>query len=170
MKNQAWSMLIKPKPQSAPGFTLIEVLITVVVLAIAATTIMNVFISTVRSSADPLLQQQAVAIASAYMEEIQSQLFADPLVPESGGPEVGETRATFNDVQDYNGLSDSGAKDQSGAAITQLSDYKVTVTVTGHALTAGASSIVASDAMRIDVTVTHPAIDAITLSGYRTNY
>ena len=163
-------MSIKSTQYSVVGFTLLEVLVTVVVLAIAATAIMNVFISTVRTSADPLLQQQAIAIASAYMEEIQSQHFADPVVTESGGAEAGETRATFNDVQDYNGLSDAGAKDQSGAAIDGLSAYTVTVAVTAHALTAGASSIAASDAVRIDVTVVHPAIDAITLSGYRTNY
>ena len=162
-------MSIKPVIRSSCGFTLIEVLVTVVVLAIAATAIMNVFISTVRSSADPLLQQQAIAIASAYMEEIQGLNFADPVVAESGGPEAGETRASYNDVQDYNGLTDNGAKDQSGAAISGLSAYQVSVSVSGHTLT-GTASIAASNAMRIDVTVTHPAIDAITLSGYRTNY
>ncbi len=151
------------------GFTLIEVLVTVVVLAIAASAIMNVFISTVRSSADPLLQQQAVSIAAAYIEEIQSQHFADPVQAETGAAEAGETRATYDDVQDYNGLSDVGAKDQNGNAINGLSDYTVDVSVSGATLS-GASTIAATDAMRIDVTVTHPAIGPLKLSGFRTNY
>ena len=162
-------MSINSPPHHVFAFTLIEVLITIVVLAIASSAIINVFIHTVKNSADPLLQQQAIAIANAYMEEIQSQHFADPVVAETGGPEAGESRATYNDVQDYNGLSDVGAKDQNGVALPALSTYTVNVSVSGHSLT-GASTVSAANALRIDITVTHPAIDPVLLSGYRSNY
>ncbi len=162
-------MSINRRQHHVFAFTLIEVLITIVVLAIAASAIVNVYIHAVNSSADPLLQQQAIAIANAYMEEIQSQHFADPVVAETGGPEAGEVRATYNDVQDYNGLTDVGAKDQNGNALPTLSAYTVTVKVSGHGLS-GAATISAANALRIDITVTHPAIDPVVLSGYRSNY
>ncbi len=155
--------------RTGTGFTLLEVLITIVVLSIAATAIMNVFVSTVGSSVDPLIQQQAVSIAEAYIEEIQSQSFADPVVAETGGPEAGETRASYNDIQDYNGLADVGAKDQNDVAINGLTDYNIAVAVTGQPLS-GTTTIGATNSMRIDITVTHAAIDPIRLSGFRTNY
>jgi len=151
------------------GFTLIEILVTIVVLGIAATSIMSVFMSTVQTSADPLIQQQAVSIAEAYMEEIQSQHFADPVAVETGGAEAGEIRATYNDVQDYAGLSDTGAKNQNNVAIAGLADYDVDVAVTAQTLS-GSTAIAAVDSRRIDITVSHPAIDPILLSGFRTNH
>ncbi|MBT3206161.1 MAG: type II secretion system protein [Gammaproteobacteria bacterium] len=173
-------MLIKPYVSSSlkycknniskeRAFTLIEVLVTIVVIGIAATSIMSVFISTVKTSADPLIQQQAVSIAEAYMEEIQSQHFADPVAVETGGAEAGEARATYNDIQDYNGLSDAGAKDQNDVAIVGLTDYDITVTVTAQSLS-GTTTIAAADSRRIDITVTHTVIDPIVLSGFRTNH
>ena len=150
------------------GFTLIEILVTIVVLGIAATSIMSVFISTVKTSADPLIQQQAVSIAEAYMEEIQSQNFNDPVAVETGGAEAGEVRATYNDVQDYAGLSDTGAKNQNNVAMLGLEDYTVTVDVSAAVL--NSITVPSGNAMRIDIQVTHDAIDPILLSGFRTNH
>lgn len=141
------------------GFTLIEVITTIVVLAIAATALLSVFTSTVRGSADPMIQQQAVSISEAYMEEI---LIKDFTV----GPET--TRANFDDVQDYNGLTDVGARDQSNNPITGLGAYTINVTVFADDLNGITSA--SGDALRIDVTVSHAATGSIVLSGYRTNY
>jgi MSHA pilin protein MshD len=55
---------------NAHGFTLIEIIVTIVVLAIAGTTLLSVFTSTARTIADPMIQQQAISIAEAYMEEV----------------------------------------------------------------------------------------------------
>ena len=152
------------------GFTLIEVITTIVVLAIAATALLSVYTSTVRGSADPMIQQQAVSIAEAYMEEILLKAFSepDPLVAETGGAELDETtRSTFDDVQDYNDPLITGAvSDQNGNAIGTLSAYSITVTVAGDSL----NGMPAVDSLRIDISVDHPAIDPILLSGYRTNY
>jgi MSHA pilin protein MshD len=147
---------------NAHGFTLIEIIITIVVLAIAATTLLSVFTSTARTSADPMIQQQAISIAEAYMEEIVLKNFSDP------DPEVDEAdgRENYDDVQDYHNLIDIGAKNQNNNAISQLSDYSVTVKVEGAEL----NGILDTDSMRIDITVNHPAISPITITGYRTKY
>jgi MSHA pilin protein MshD len=166
----------------AHGFTLIEIIVTIVVLSIASTALMSVFTSTIRTSADPMIQQQAIAIAEAYMEEILLKNFSDPdakdqgsVVTETNGREAGETRENYDDVQDYNWLGgneteDTIVRDQNNKVISQLSDYSVTVTVVGEALGIAPNKISEEDSMRIDITVNHPAISPIKITGYRTNY
>ncbi|MCP4767046.1 MAG: type II secretion system protein, partial [Gammaproteobacteria bacterium] len=66
------------------AFTLIEVLVTLVVIAVAATALLSVFSNMVRGSADPVIQQQATTIAESYMEEILRKPYEDPVVPETG--------------------------------------------------------------------------------------
>ena len=159
------------------GFTLIEIIVTIVVLSIAATSLMSVFTSTVRTSANPMIQLQALSIAEAYMEEILLKEFDDPEaedpdleVIETNSREAGETRGNYDDVQDYNWLEDTKVRDQNNQVISQLSDYEVTVAVLGEALGPEAKEISNTDSMRIDITVTHPAISPIKITGYRTNY
>jgi MSHA pilin protein MshD len=139
------------------GFTLFEIIVTVVVIALAATALMSVFSSTVATSADPLLEHQATAVAEAYMEEILLKDFT---------PGPGNTRPTYDDVLDYNGLPDTVVRDQFGVAIGALSDYSISVSVVAD----GLNGIAAIDSLRIDITVSHALIDNVLLSGYRTNY
>ncbi|WP_020675478.1 prepilin-type N-terminal cleavage/methylation domain-containing protein [Geopsychrobacter electrodiphilus] len=141
------------------GVTLIELIVVMVVISIALVGVMSVINYTTLHSADPMLRQQSIAIAEAYMEEISLKSYTDP-----GGPvELG--RADFDDVADYNGLTDNGAHDQTGAAIMGLESYTVQVTV-------GSASfgIPAVAGLKIDVTVTDPAGETLTLTGYRTDY
>ncbi len=126
-------------------------------IAVAAPTLMSVFSSTIQTSADPMFQHQALSIAEAYMEEILLKDFAI-------GPET--TRANFDDVRDYNGLTDVGARDQANNLIAGLNGYTISVTVAND----GLNGIAAADSLRIDITVSHAMIDNILLSGYRVNY
>ncbi len=150
-------MAINNKRARHSGFTLLEIITTVVVIAVAAPTLMSVFSSTIQTSADPMFQHQALSIAEAYMEEILLKDFAI-------GPET--TRASFDDVRDYNGLTDVGARDQANNLIAGLNDYTVSVTVANDSL----NGIAGADSLRIDLTVSHALIDDILLSGYRVNY
>jgi len=163
---------MRARPVDFCAFTLLEVLVTIVVLSIAATSIMGVFINLGKSSADPMIQQQALSIAEAYMEEILTKQFCEdpPLCASETGSEEAN-RSLYDDIQDYNGLSDSGARDQANPAtvITGLSAYDIAVSVGGRQLT-GSQTITTANSMRIDVTVSHSAISPITLSGFRTNY
>ncbi|MCP4188422.1 MAG: prepilin-type N-terminal cleavage/methylation domain-containing protein [Gammaproteobacteria bacterium] len=146
--------------QRQTAFTLIEVITTIVILAVAATAIMSVFTSTIKSSANPMIQQQAVSIAEAYMEEILLKSFSDP---DGIG---GESRSNYDDVFDYDGLNDVGARDQDDNAIASLADYTVTVSVANDAL----NGIASADAALITVTADHTVLDPIVLQGYRANY
>ncbi len=148
------------------GFTLIEIIVTIVVIGIAAVALLSVFTNLVRGSADPVIQQQATTIAEAYMEEIMLRAFEDPQVPETGGAEPGESRSIYNDVQDYNSLGTTEVRDQNDNPIAALVDYDVTVTVTSDSL----NTVPLGAAMRIDISVSHAAIGNILLTGYRTRY
>jgi MSHA pilin protein MshD len=147
------------------AFTLIEILVTLVVIGVAATALLQVFSNMVRGSADPMIQQQAITVAEAYMEEILRKPYADPNGGETGSAEAGESRASFDDVQDYNSLPDNLVRDQNNNAVAALADYTVAVDVN---FVAGVLNGV--DALQIDVTVTHPVLGAVSLSAFRTNY
>jgi MSHA pilin protein MshD len=115
---------------------------------------------TVQHSADPMLQRQALAIAESYLEEVLLQSFNDP----DGGIEP--NRSLFDDVGDYNGLNDIGARDQAGNAILGLGFYTVSMTVTPTAF----NGIPLADCRRVTVTVSHPSGISLSLSGHSTNY
>jgi prepilin-type N-terminal cleavage/methylation domain len=140
---------------SQRGVTLIELVISMVIIGIAVVGILKVMEVTTRHSADPMIQHQAVAVAEAYLEEILTKSYS--VQPGSG------SRDNFDDVADYDGLTDSPPTDQNGNAIG-LIGYTVTVDVGAPAALDGVM------ARRIDVTVTHSTLVDITLTGYRTSY
>ena len=142
------------------GVTLIELIVSIVIIAIAASAVLGVLSRTVGRSADAMVMSQAVSIAEAYLEEITLKPFADP---DSTDTEV--NRVDFDDVADYNGLVDIGARDQFGTPIAALSQYTVAVSV---AASTALASVPGVDAQRIDVSVTYPPNVSVALSGYRT--
>ncbi len=148
------------------GFTLIEIIVTIVVIGIAAAALLGVFGALLRGSADPVIQQQATTVAEAYLEEILLRSFDDPQGGETGADEGEPGRGAYDDVKDYRSLAPGPAADQFGNSIAALAAYTVTVTVTNDSL----NGIPAAEALRVDVRVDHPAISPILLSGYRTNY
>lgn len=129
-----------------------------VIISIAVTGVLSVMTLTVSHSADPVVEHQAIAIAEAYLEEILLQAAVDP-----DGSNVGETRASFDDVADYNGLTDAGAHNSQGALINSLSAYNVSVAVVD-------ASVAALAAKKITVTVSGPGVSGLALVGYKFIY
>jgi MSHA pilin protein MshD len=149
------------------GFTLIEMIIAIVVLASAVSGIMFAYVQNVSKSADPMIDQQAISIAQAYLEEILLKPYSDPDGGETGSCEEA-SRVQYDDVADYDCVNDTaGALDQFGNSLAGLGAYNVAVSVT--ATNIGAPAVAAR---RIDVTVTHDAYSSLnmTLTGYRTAY
>ena len=171
------------------GLTLIELIMFIVIVGVALAGILTVFNVTTRSSTDPMIRKQMLAIAEAVLEEVQLQPFTlcdpdDPLAatatsatplpppgvscntPEAIGPEAGETRGSattpFDNVNDYNGLAGITTSITGGA---MPSGYSAAVSVAQNAL----NGIAATDSLRITVTVTHGA-DSLALEGYRTRH
>ena len=149
-------------PMRQRGVTLVELVIAITIVAIAATAVMGAMSTVSTRTADAMVQQQAVSLAQAYLEEVLQRPIGDP---DGVGPESG--RGTWDDIDDYNGLSDAGAQDQFGNAIPALSNYNVTVAVVQTTALTGVPS---TAARRVDVTVTGPAGVTVALSGYRTAF
>lgn len=151
-----------PRRHRQRGVTLIELIVAIVVIATAVSAVLGVLTTTTGASADPLIRQQAIAIAESYLEEITLNAFADP-----DGSDGETSRPLFDDIDDYDGLSDAGARDQLDNPIAGLGDYNVAVTVVPSS---ALPSIAAGDALRVDVRVVRaPDID-ITLSAYRARF
>jgi MSHA pilin protein MshD len=173
------------------GFTLIEVLVFIAIVGIAAAGVLVAYDRAVADTADPVVKKQALAIAESLLQEIQQMPFtfcdpddaaastaastADCSVVEAIGPEPGETRYSastpFDNVNDYHGYntaadSPPGVKDVTGTAIAGLGAYNASVTVAPAAL----AGVPANEALLISVTVTGPANVTVTVDAYRTRY
>ena len=144
------------------GVSLVELLLSIVIVATAASAVLAALSSTTGASADPMVRRQAASIAEAYLEEILLKSFADP-----DGADGEALRADFDDVDDYNGLVDAGARDQFGNAIPELGDYTVSVIVSASSALPG---VPAADALRVDVNVAWETSISFTTSGYRTRF
>lgn len=142
------------------GFTLVELIVSIVVIAVAVTGVLLAVQFTTMHSADPMIRQQAVAIADAYMEEIMLQSYN-----QTGG----NTRQTFNDVYDYNDLSAwHKPKDQTNSTLTKLENYRVNVDAEQIDNFGPSKNTTAAE---ITVTVTHQFTDVeFALTGFKTQY
>lgn len=150
------------------GLTLIELVISIVVIGVAVTGTLLAVSITAAHSADPMIEHQASAVADAYLEEILAKPFFDP---DTGtvcpGPEA--SRALYDNTCDYHLLDDVGARNQQGTPVAGLEAYRVRVSVDTGATLNGLGGV--PQVLRADVRVTRASrgVD-LTLSGYRTSY
>ncbi|MES2817725.1 MAG: prepilin-type N-terminal cleavage/methylation domain-containing protein [Pseudomonadota bacterium] len=153
----------RPFGKHQTGMTLVELVISIVIIGIAAAALYSAMASIGGRSADPLLRQQSLSIAEAYLEEILLQPYLDPATL-AACQTIPGSRGLFDDACDYRGLDDAGARTASGAAIGALAGYRVQVTVAQLANWNGVP------ALRVDISVTDPGSQQVLLSGYRTCY
>ncbi len=147
------------------GFTLVELIIFIVVVAAGMAGILSVMNTTVAASADPMANKQALAIAESLLEEILQKPLLDP----DGSP-AGETdRSNWDNVADYNGYPAIAGpvSDVFGVAVPGLGAYSIAppVQVTA-AVAANNTALAAVGALRVSVSVTWGS-RVVTLVGYR---
>lgn len=150
-------MCTSKRPQR--GFTLIELIIFIVVVGVGVAGVLSVYTTSIKSSADPMVRKQAVAIAESLLEEIVQKEYADP-----AGGYTGASRTLFDDVSDYNNYTSATIVDGAGNTIAGLTQYSISPAVTVAAVTLNGVAV-----KKIVVSVTGPQ-GAISLTGYRGNY
>lgn len=178
---------------SARGFTLIELVITIVILGLGVSAFLVLINQTTRDSVDPLVNQQANAIAQSYLDEISLQRFCDPDFSTDchnactsstacSACSLNEgSRSQYDDVCDYDGVTDNnGPRDRNGNVVSgpnnELDNYNIQATVDdgsdGSAVTLGGLSSNNGRVLRIDIRVTHDTFSDLDyrLSGFRVNY
>lgn len=152
------------------GATLVEVVLFIVIIATALSTVLGTLTLTVRRSADPLVARQALAVAESLLQEVLSQPYtANDLDggADAIGPEAGESRTStttpFDHVDDYHGYTMNGIVKPDGTAVAGLSGYSASVTVQQQAL----GTIPASEGLLVTVTVTGPGGYSVALNGFK---
>lgn len=172
---------------SVRGFTLIEVIVSIVTVGILMALMTSVFAPQVMNGADPLYSMRAAELGQSYLEEILGKRFAEnsPLgnslrcgegtqpVCSPIGIDSGETAGaqnTFDDVDDYSTLTqalNTQPHDQTGSVRSGYENFHVWVTV---ANAGGDVGLNAGDAKRIDVTIIDPRGVQYIFTAYKTNF
>ena len=176
------------------GFTLVEMVVTIVILAIALVGVAGMVGLGSSNSADTLVQTRAIALAESYLDEILGRRFDersavggnDPCFGLVGGdrctaeanfgPDGGESgRDTFDDVDDYHDLREGDGEttpisDAEGETRPEYANYHVEVSVR-YAGDDTVLGLTETDAKLITVTVTtRDQSTGWSFSAYRSNY
>ncbi|MFY0678782.1 MAG: prepilin-type N-terminal cleavage/methylation domain-containing protein [Neptuniibacter sp.] len=172
-------------PAAEKGFSLVEVVITIVIISIALVAAISGWGNIARHSSDVMWQSKVAYLGQAYLEEILSRRF-DELTPVGGSPlcspctaeadfgsDTGETRSSFDDVDDYHGISENAVGLFVGliGQVQAYDNYTVSVDVSyvGSTYLSGSNELL----KRIQVTVSPPANTgqrAVVFSALKGNY
>ncbi|MFC4701066.1 prepilin-type N-terminal cleavage/methylation domain-containing protein [Glaciecola siphonariae] len=131
-------MLLAPHRHKHSGFTLIELIVGMLVFAVAMAALTNIFMPQVRKGIDPIWQVRAVTLAQSLSTEIRAKAFdensgfggvngpcGDTLSCTQSaalGPDtvlgVPESRDAYDDVDDYHGMLLQGSDIASSLGIS----------------------------------------------------
>jgi MSHA pilin protein MshD len=180
-------------PKASKGFTLIEIIIGIVVMSVSFSIITSLLLPATEHSAGQVQQIKAAELGQSMMNEILAKAFDENSDFVGGkercgegvdcslvmGRETGETRATFNDVDDYDDLPIIGENLVSNSLGVSLADiyfnFKVEVSVCNDSDYDGTCNIATNTtnnytAKLITITVTTPQKDTIVFATYKANY
>jgi MSHA pilin protein MshD len=157
----------------------------ILIVSLGLAGVLAAFNTSVRHSADPMVRKQVLLTAEAMMNEILLRSYQnDPAdaantsatlgctasTPILCRPNTPSDRANYNDVDDYNGFSQTGIKQVDGVTpVVGLESYTLSVAVDNSAATLGGLTAAGNQIKKITVTVTGGA-ETITLTAYRANY
>jgi MSHA pilin protein MshD len=190
-------------PKFTAGFTLVESIIGIVVLAISLSILTSLIFPIAEKSADQLHQVKAAELGQSLLNEIQNKAFDENSDRAGGvvrcselnqgncstimGSEIGESRATFDDVDDYNNLEYGGKysagdiQNSTGQTLAGYSGYSLQIIVCNDADYDGDCYIAPappgivldseiSTAKLITVNITTPTGYELTFATYRANF
>lgn len=175
--------------QHNQGFTLIEIVVTIVILG-AVAGILVPFFNAIVHSPDPVIRERAISLGQSMMDEIMAKRW-DENTPMGGGPlrtnestrgatwatpvvnlgaDAGEDRTTYDDADDYRSMpvEIDNFTDQNGNTLN-LTGYRREVAVDYIASSSGtitntlpAVSANRTDTKRVVVTITSPTGEIFT--------
>ncbi len=179
MRGRRSPMLPRPRGSRAPtfacshapasAFTLAEVVLTVLIIGIGLTASLRALTVILASSETSERALLAHRLSADLLAEISLLPFEDP----DGSPVFGRepdeatatSRASFDDIDDYNGWSESPPQDKDGTIVPGTAGYTRSVAV-ASVDPADFAAVVApgsSNAKRITVTTSGPATRPVSL-------
>ncbi|SOB76711.1 MSHA pilin protein MshD [Marinobacter sp. LV10R510-11A] len=159
----------------ASGATLVELVITIVIISVAIAGVVGAFAVITGRSADPLNQTRAVGLAQLYMDEILSRKY-DEATPPGGVPKTSgcainteeSDRENYDDVDDYNAINSAASENTDGELLgSAYSGFTVSVNVS---CAGGEVGLAADEAKRIDITIIDPSSQSYLFTAYRANF
>ena len=139
------------------GVSLIELIVFIVVVSIALTALIAVYVQSSNNSVDPIIRVRLLEAAQSKLDEIIALKY-DEATPSGGIPACGSTQTTvsctntpdanIDDVDDFHNRSDA-----------PFPNYQRQVSVTTE-----------NNSKRITVTVSAPDGQTLTLAAYRYNF
>lgn len=166
------------------GITLIEQIMFMVIVSVGVVGLISALSTITKSSADPMLTKQMVAVAEGLLNEILHQPFtwcdpddpaastaqssaecADPQNTGTHGLGEGRLGGTFDHVDDYGGYRATSVTDAAGNNAMTGYDASVTIARVGTELGLPDNSA----ALSVTVTITHGS-ESFALTGYRFRY
>ncbi len=167
------------------GLTLIELVITIVVLGIALSALVSALTTGIGRSAQPMWEGKALELTQAYLDEILAKKFDDQ-TPLGGGQVLaaaspctasneGQARLLFDDVDDYHGVTDAPpVLTDTAVDMSRYANYQVDITVAcaGTELGNTNASLLTDNtlAKRITVSVSVPSGEVRNVSVYKGNF
>lgn len=169
---------------SQKGVTLVELVISIVIMSIAMLALLSSFGVSIQQSAEPLWRTKTLKLAQLYLDEILAKRFDDttllggvPAYPGAGcdtASEEGNDRTQFDDVGDYNGIADAVPVSLISPLDSSYDNYRVTITVEcdGDSVDAENSlGVVANNqAKLITVAITAPNNKTMRFAAYKGNF
>lgn len=191
--NKNYTLKVRTKQY---GFTLIEIIVGIVVLAIALTIITSLIVPAARQSVSPVYQVRAAELGQAMLNEITGRSFDENSDRRGGqircgehniectpiddfGPEQNQNRPQFNDVDDYHCLTNnisssapcfSELKNALGEIIAErYPNYLYAISVCYSTAQGGCVSSI-TPLKRITVTITTPEGQDLAFRSIRGNF
>ncbi len=119
-------------PQSNLGFTLVEAVISMVIVAVMFVAALNTVGASKLTQHKASLVSQGQMLAESLMSEILQQNYQEPGSTYVFGREAGESdtiRTAYDDVDDYQGWTESPPVAKDGTALPNAANWRRTVTV-----------------------------------------
>jgi len=172
LDNTQWRR--RRRPGSDRGMTLVEAVVSMLIVSIMLVAALTAVGSAARNKLAQASLRRGPALARDLMSEILPTHYVEPSAPPQFGPESGETgggtREAFDDVDDYNGWSETTIQTKDGSALADLAGWSRSVAVT-YVTPADLDTAVPTDAglKRITVTVIDPTGRRTSLSALRSS-
>jgi hypothetical protein len=159
--------------RASRGFTLAEAAVCTVIVAMMLVAAMRA--AAVSGVYQYKMAERATArfLADGLMADIHQLSYQDPgAAPQFGpeAPELASSKANYNDVDDFNGWSESPPQDRDGNVLPGLTGWQRSVAVQWvKASDISQTSATESGAKRITVTVSHNNVVVLTRVALRTS-
>ncbi|MCH8529784.1 MAG: type II secretion system GspH family protein [Saccharospirillum sp.] len=167
---------MKPGHAKQQGVTLVEMVITIVIIGIALAGTIAAFSSVVGRSSDTLIQTRTISLAQAYLDEILALPF-DRATPPGGEPPFSgncrviggnaNNRPQFRSVDQYDGIVHSPPQLLSGLEGEGYEGFTVSISVSCVGPEIGLPD---GHAKRIDVQIGTPLNQTVVFSAYRGHF